>query len=125
MGTDVAKLLEAALAGGLPLVGSLLGFALRWKLAVLADLEEGCQTLTQLREDTKEALASGAEYLRAYRVVLGENDRIVSPNRFVNDPKARVSRGKGHLSVCKPLTGELEFETVEFLEPVQHVRSCL
>jgi hypothetical protein len=73
-----------------------------------SDLQEGCETLKQLRRETEEAasLHPTARALKPF-VLWGAKEDIVVPGRFDTDPPLRVATEKNqtHTSVCK-LTGQ-------------------
>jgi len=69
----------------------------------LQDLSTGCPTLLRLESDTEELLADpGNKFLIARKVVLGEFDRIVNPDAFLDDPNPIVIPELDHSEVCKP-----------------------
>jgi len=69
----------------------------------LGDLKPGSAILTQLLDDTVDAVATGdADPLIAAKIIQGLDDRVVEALRFAGDPVAWVEPKKGHQSVCKP-----------------------
>jgi hypothetical protein len=84
-------------------LSGLLGFALRYRYQTLTDLEPQSQTLAQLAAETRAALGSGPNaFLTARLVCFGDGDKVVDPNRFVQDPDPDILLGKNHCDVCKP-----------------------
>lgn len=86
-------------------VGTLLGSIVTIaKLQVLSldGLEPGSTFLTQLLDDSATELANGWEdQIKAKQVIFGYEDRVVKPDRFLEDPAADVWDGYGHCSVCR------------------------
>ena len=101
----------------IPLLGPLLASLGKFKFKALQDLEQGCQTLLKLEEDTRAALAAGAAHLIARKVLFGRDEGSVDSNRFCDDPPAIWIDDKDHTGVCKPSRG--------FLDPVMHVARAL
>jgi pimeloyl-ACP methyl ester carboxylesterase len=85
----------------------------RYRFQALRDLEENCQTLTQLSEQTRKAIRAGAKNLIAKRVVHAGQDRIVNVSDFCDDPPPEFIHDASHSSVCKP--------RAQFLAPLDHV----
>ena len=54
--------------------------------------KKGCQTLQKLHDETLAGLGKtpGASYLAARKVLLAEDDDVVSPNRFAGDMPAEA-----------------------------------
>jgi hypothetical protein len=110
---SIQQLAADALAG-IPGIGKSARAAAEYKLAPLDDLKEGSQTLRQLEDDTKKALATGgAAYLIAKEVVFGMKELLVNTVRFCDDPVADFLPGHDHNSICKPST--------KFLAPLHRV----
>ncbi len=101
MGADVIRLAGEAIFGLGPL-GSIAAAVSKGYWQVLQDLEPNSQTLTLLQSECAQAIAGGVGCLVARKVILGKKDRVVSPNRFCQDPVPVVVEGKGHVDVCKP-----------------------
>ena len=92
-----------ALANSVPGAGRLVRMAAVARFRALLDLEPNSQALRSLAEGARAAIAAGeGAVVRARMVILGDRDTIVSPNRFLDDPPARVLAGGSHTSVCKP-----------------------
>jgi hypothetical protein len=99
-------------------LSGLLGLLIRYKIQTLFDLQPKCQTLTQLATDTLTALSSGTnDFLTAHVICFGDGDRVVDPNRFVNDPDPEIEWGKGHCDICKP--------SFTFKKPLDLICDCL
>ncbi len=100
MGASVLPLIFSALgAFKLPIVPE----ALQFGFPSLQDLAADSQTITDLRTETRRLLDKGAgKHLVARSVFLAEDDRVVNPNRFCDDPPPSVIRGRGHINICKP-----------------------
>lgn len=101
MGADVIRLASEAIFGLGPL-GSIAAAVTKGYWQVLQDLEPNSQTLTLLQSECAQAIAAGVQCLVARKVILGKKDKVVSPNRFCQDPSPVVVDGKGHIDVCKP-----------------------
>ena len=108
-GSNLLRLVSSAAAGisielpGFSVNGETAASALKIKLRVLQDLDEDCQTLRKLLDDTVAAIApGGANYLVPRRVFHAEFDDVVNPVRFAQDPPHDLLLGKDHMEICKP-----------------------
>ncbi len=104
--TDVSRIPEV-----LPKALRALVTLSRWKIQTLREVEQGSTTIENLKEHTKDALASAASgaisHLKAFRVLFGPNDDIVDQNQFCADPPLTPVEDTNHTSVCKPRNGDL------------------
>lgn len=83
------------------LIGSIVTFA---KVGVLSldGLQPGSPFLTQLLEDSRDALNSGwKKQVRAEQVIFGEDERVVVTTRFLVDPPHSPWVGYGHCGICR------------------------
>ena len=113
MGADIAKLKDIW-----PPLRKAADLSASFFARTLSDLEPGSDALSELRDGVRLALTQpGGEHLRARLVILGKDDMIVSPNRFLFDAPAQVVRGKDHRAICKP--------TRDFLLPVDALWAVL
>lgn len=120
MGADVAALATGFLTGmNLPGIAGVSQIA-QYVFQVLQDLLPGSQTLMLLEERTRIEIATRgpASYLVARKVLLADNDKVVSPNPFVDDPPAEPLLSGNHTSICKPASSTLrEFTELASLLP--------
>lgn len=104
MGADIGPLVFEAVAG-VPILAPVPALArMYWK--ALRDVEGGSQTIEQILDETRRALATGrATNMKARVVVHGGNDSVVNPNTFAEDPPSTFYVHSGHSRVCKPNSG--------------------
>ena len=87
---------------GATAITKFLGNAAKAKLPLLNELAPGSVILRALEEQTRAAIASGCEALRAKRVVIAEYEEVVSNLPFAGDPFPTAIRNARHTTVCKP-----------------------
>lgn len=106
LGSNLLKLAGDFLTGlSLPLAGASTAL-LKAKLRVLQDLEPNSAMLEKLLADTQTELGRGnAASLIARLVVHADEDDVVEPIRFAQDPPHELIHGKGHTEMCKPRDG--------------------
>jgi pimeloyl-ACP methyl ester carboxylesterase len=97
-GAHVTGLVKAAMS----LFQAPLEAIAKWRFPILADLEKGSQLLTELAEQTSEAIDKGQPSLRAQLVVLAENDDVVDTNPFCVHDDPGQAFAASHTKVCKP-----------------------
>ena len=102
MGARLAHLVKEVKFPYLPL-GAVYGLV-RLYAQVLGDIEENCEHLKELRQETRKCLEDDPlAPLKAACVVHGSDDRVVVLSDFIHDEETKRKDGKGHISVCKPL----------------------
>lgn len=102
-GAKVVQLV-ALLMGGVPGKGQIEAVA-RKIYKSINDVEEGSRTLEDLKDDTRQLLASAhANLAKCHKawVVHGERDFVVSARRFLVDHPTVPLAGADHFEVCKP-----------------------
>lgn len=72
---------------------------------VLQDLEPGNDTLVDLEQYLKDALAKGLNNLSAKKVFHTGMDRVVEPRDFYSDPPYEPIDHADHREICKPRAG--------------------
>jgi alpha-beta hydrolase superfamily lysophospholipase len=78
---------------------------------ITEQLKPGSQTLKDLLEETNTATKNGGNpHLIAKKVVIAQYDKIVTNERFGNDPPPESIPDTTHTSVCKP--------KINFLQPI-------
>ena len=87
---------------GATAITKFLGNAAKAKLPLLNELAPGSVILKALEEQTRAAIASGCDALRAKRVVIAEYEEVVSNLPFAGDPFPTAIRNARHTTVCKP-----------------------
>jgi pimeloyl-ACP methyl ester carboxylesterase len=103
-GADVAALIGSGLGLDALPGAKLVGEAALLFMPSLRDLQPGSQTLNDLRDNTRSALAEAptkTRYLRA-AVLHAERDRVVRLARFEGDPPHTPVPQRNHRSICKP-----------------------
>lgn len=103
-GSDVVSMAGTFLGVFKPLSPELFEAGLELVWPVLKDLKEGSPTLAQLEAKVLAAVPAGDDphCLKAYKVMHGTEDPIVSPLDFGRDPSPEFIEGRYHINVCKP-----------------------
>jgi pimeloyl-ACP methyl ester carboxylesterase len=103
-GADIAELVVAMVSViAMPLVPITSHFT-----PGLKELREGSRLITDLAADTRRMLAkqqSSRDALVCKSVLIGDDDKIVCRDRFVDDATADNVPGKDHKEICKPQIG--------------------
>lgn len=110
MGANVIKLISEVFTS-IPYVGNLIAPAIRFKAAVLHDLEAGCQTLQVLLQDMQAATKQGPVPHLSAKVWSAEWENIVQVVRFPTDPVPTadsVIRRRRHVNICKPTSRDAQ-----------------
>ena len=82
----------------------ILGCVAKYASPLIDELDPKSGVLQDLLKDTNDALAQGdSPYLIAHKVVIAQHERVVSSQRFAQDPWPPTTfAGTSHTSVCKP-----------------------
>ncbi|HEV2746380.1 MAG TPA: hypothetical protein VGW34_03670 [Allosphingosinicella sp.] len=101
MGALLSKL-QKELSGTMGgLVASIAALA-KLRVLPLDGLEPGSPFLNQLLSDSDKALKKGwADQVRARQVIFGDEEAVVLPQRFLEDPPPEVWEGYGHCEICR------------------------
>lgn len=103
----------------LPGLSKVAGLLTYWRIPVLNDLSPGATALTDLERDTNAVVASGVNQniAIASEIIWADNERVVIPGNFCNDPDPQPGPGQNHMSVCKPTLG--------YPQPLRRVAAAL